>query len=302
MKKISIVIVTYNSEKDIYDCVKSIRNFADIPLNEIELIIVDNNSKNPIPMFENIRKEWGEGVVFIQNKNNGGYGQGNNMGIRASSAPIILIINPDVRLMEPIFKSAIDAFQAKPQLGILGLKQMLTSTIPSSNSFACTYMMNGYIATILSAICTRLDLYIQKYMHISGACFFLNKEKFQEIGMFDESNFLYGEEDDIHHRFHKLIPGIKMIYDKHLHYIHLTKDREPDLEYEKKLIQVAVKQNKKNGYSPIKTLNNRLANVNIELLRERIRLLLGKGDCEQYKLFKEIKEYLSNEILKFKQQ
>lgn len=302
MKKISIVIVTYNSEKDIYDCVKSIRNFVDIPFNEIELIIVDNNSKHSIPMFENIKKEWEGDIVFIQNKNNVGYGQGNNIGIKASSASIILIINPDVRLMEPIFKPAFNAFQANALLGIFGLKQMLTPTIPSNNSFACTYMMNGYVATILSAVCTRMDLYLQKYMHISGACFFLNKEKFQEIGMFDESNFLYGEEDDIHHRFRKAIPNIKMIYDKHLHYIHLTKDREPNLEYEKKLIQVAVKQNKKNGYSPIKTLNNRLANVNIEILREKIRLLFGKGDSKQYKLFKAIKKYLLNEIIKIKQQ
>ena len=35
MKRLSIVIVTYNSEKDIFDCVKTIQKYADIPLSEL---------------------------------------------------------------------------------------------------------------------------------------------------------------------------------------------------------------------------------------------------------------------------
>ena len=31
MKRLSIIIVTYNSEKDIYDCINSIRQWTDIP-------------------------------------------------------------------------------------------------------------------------------------------------------------------------------------------------------------------------------------------------------------------------------
>ena len=38
MKKVSIIIVTYNSEKDIYDCINSIIENSDIPLAEIELV------------------------------------------------------------------------------------------------------------------------------------------------------------------------------------------------------------------------------------------------------------------------
>ena len=36
MKRVSIIIVTYNSEKEIYDCVRSIQQYADIPSEEIE--------------------------------------------------------------------------------------------------------------------------------------------------------------------------------------------------------------------------------------------------------------------------
>ena len=37
MKKLSIIIVTYNSEKDIYDCLDSIYSHCDIPIKELEV-------------------------------------------------------------------------------------------------------------------------------------------------------------------------------------------------------------------------------------------------------------------------
>jgi GT2 family glycosyltransferase len=56
MKQVSVIIVTYNSEKDIYDCVDSIQTHADIPKDDIELIIVDNCSREPEPMFSRLRR------------------------------------------------------------------------------------------------------------------------------------------------------------------------------------------------------------------------------------------------------
>ena len=190
MKKVSIIIVTYNSEKDIYDCISSIIEYSDIPLVEIELVVVDNNSTGCDTMFNKLKTLWGEDIVLIKNSSNGGYGQGNNMGIRQSSAPVVLVMNPDVRLVCPIFKKAIDLFSKDKSLCMLGMKQWLTLEDPSTNSFTCTYMMNGYLSTILSALCTRLDIYIAKYMHFSGSCFFINKAMFEAIGLFDESVFL----------------------------------------------------------------------------------------------------------------
>lgn len=116
MKKVSIIIVTYNSEKDIYDCISSIIEFSDIPLVEIELVVVDNNSTGCDTMFNKLKTLWGEDIVLIKNSSNGGYGQGNNMGIRQSSAPVVLVMNPDVRLVCPIFKKAIDLFSKDKSL------------------------------------------------------------------------------------------------------------------------------------------------------------------------------------------
>ena len=293
MKKLSIIIVTYNSEKDIYECLDTIYSHCDIPIKELEVIIVDNNSTDCDTMFNKLKTLWGEDIILIKNSSNGGYGQGNNVGIRQCSAPVVLIMNPDVRLVCPIFRKAINLFSKNKHMCILGMKQWLTLDEPSSNSFTCTSRMNGYLSTILSALCTRLDIYLAKYMHFSGSCFFINKAMFETVGLFDESVFLYGEEDDIHYRLMHRFKDCKMIYNKNLRYLHLTKERQPDIKYEKTLIDVAVIQNQKKGYNEDKTLKNRLRCINLLILRERLRIMLGKNNRTLLNMLEELKHYIN---------
>ena len=59
-------------------------------------------------------------------------------------------------------------------------------------------------------------------MCISGACFFIDKQKFSEIGLFDENIFMYGEESDIHYR----IPTKnEIVFSKKMRYVHLAGGR-----------------------------------------------------------------------------
>ena len=300
MKKLSIIIVTYNSEKDIYECLDTIYSHCDIPIKELEVIIVDNNSTDCDTMFNKLKTLWGEDIILIKNSSNGGYGQGNNVGIKQCSAPVVLIMNPDVRLVCPIFRKAINLFSKNKNMCILGMKQWLTLEEPSNNSFTCTYRMNGYLSTILSALCTRLDFYIAKYMHFSGSCFFINKAMFEAVGLFDESVFLYGEEDDIHYRLMHRFKDCKMKYDKSLRYLHLTKERQPDIKYEKTLIDVAVIQNQKKGYNEDKTLKNRLRCINLLILRERLRIMLGKNNRTLLNMLEELKLYIKEKQKNYK--
>ena len=295
MKRLSIIIVTYNSEKDIFDCISSIKQWSDIPFDELELIIVDNNSRNTDSIFEQLRLLYGNDIVLVKNTHNGGYGQGNNMGIRRATAPVILIMNPDVRMMEPVFKTTLDAFERNNSLSMYGMKQMLSATEVSSNSFCCAYTVNGYLQTIMTSIGNRYDYYLPRYMHFSGSCFFIRKEMFEQVGLFDETIFMYGEEEDIHYRMRK--SGFKqMIYNPKLHYIHLTKEREPNLAYETKLLDVAIEHSKKKGYDVSKTIKNRLRNNTILLLREKVLVFLGKKDKRQMNLLKEFRKEITKRL------
>lgn len=295
MKRLSLIIVTYNSERDIYDCLASVWEHCDIPREELEVIIVDN-SKDCEPMFAKLKQLYGEDIVLIHNTHNGGYGQGNNVGIRAATSPLILIMNPDVRLYEPIFKTAVEAFSGDSRLSILGMKQMRSPQRPSTNSFNCTYMMNGYLFTFLTSICNHFDWYIPHLMHFSGSCFFVSKDKFEGIGLFDESNFMYGEEDDIHYRMKKAY-GCHMKYVPRLHYIHLFKEKVPSLDYWKRVVDVAATLNEKKGYSRKKTVLNRWRNNRLLLLRERIKVAFGRKPSDSYPVLQDYQQYLRSLLM-----
>lgn len=277
MKQVSIIIVTYNSEKDIYDCVDSIQRHADIPLEDIELIIVDNCSCEPQAMFDKLQKQWGKDIILIENTKNGGYGQGNNVGIHRATAPVILIMNPDVRLLEPFFLKPLDAFREDKELIMYGMKMMNTPAHASTNSFWCTTMMNGYLRTLLTGLCTRMDWYLQRWMYLSGSCFFVRKSMFEDVGLFDEEVFMYGEEDDIRYRLAQRF-GYHFRYDKHMHYQHPMEHRQLTVDYEKKLLEVDLYHHQKKGRSPLTTLRTYLQINTTLLVRAYIRKMLGRQD------------------------
>ncbi len=224
MKRLSIIIVTYNSEAEIFDCVRSIRDCSDLPLSEVEVIVVDNCSRNPDAMFDQLRQLWGNDIVLVKNTVNGGYGQGNNIGIHRSTAPVVMIMNPDVRLCEPVFRKAIEIFDSRPHVGMLGMTQS------GGRSFTPTFLVNGYLRLILSAVCKRINWYVPSCMYIQGSCFFLRKDMFTRAGLFDETNFMYGEEEDIHYRMKKLYGTQCFAFSRHLHYLHLEHGQKRYLE------------------------------------------------------------------------
>lgn len=295
MKQVSIIIVTYNSEKDIYDCVDSIQSHADIPKEEIELIIVDNCSRESEPMFERLKQQWGEDIILIENTQNGGYGQGNNVGIRRATAPVILIMNPDVRLMDSFFARPLNAFKKDSRLIMYGMKQMYTETMPSRNSFWFTTMMNGYLRPLLTGLCTRMDWYFPRWMYISGSCFYVRKSMFEAVGLFDEEVFMYGEEDDIHYRLMQRF-GFGFRYDKSIRYIHLMLGRQPDIRYEEKLLDVDLYLHKKKGRPARKTLTTYLQINTTLLARGYLMKLFGKCDQDNFAMLEAFRKVIKSKL------
>ena len=279
MKRLSIIIVTYKSEHDIYDCLQSVWQFCDIPKEELEIIIVDNSPECE-PMFTNLRNQYSDSLVLIHNTHNGGYGQGNNVGIRQASAPVILVMNPDVRLCEPLFMTALTAFDQDTRLCMYGMKQMLSLEVKSPLSFDCSRRMNGYLIPFVSSFCNKYNLYIPRLMYLQGSCFFINKEKIMQIGLFDEDIFMYGEEDDIHWRLKKQF-GSHFMYNARLHYLHLTLERPMSLATEQKMVASIALSNEKKGYSRHLTYHNFVRYHRVRLMSAYIKKALGRKDALQ---------------------
>lgn len=221
MKRLSLIILTYNSEKDIYDCLRSVYQYNDIG-DELEIIVVDNNSACFEAMRQKLQTQYPE-VIVIKNEKNGGYGQGNNIGIKASSAPIIAIMNPDIRLIMPVFAKMLCSLKDRNVI-MCGGKQHSSIEKPAS-SFYYDHDAPAVLQSIGFKILSKLDKYDYRRMWLQGAFFLVKKDLFMQIGLFDERIFMYAEEFYIHKRFRNAFPHKKMIYLSKLKYIHLIENR-----------------------------------------------------------------------------
>ncbi|MDY0933029.1 glycosyltransferase family 2 protein [Chryseobacterium sp. CFBP8996] len=220
MKKISFIIVTYNSLSDINNCINSIYQYSDISLEMFEIIIVDNSSREVFLEMKSVVLENYSDIKFIHNDKNCGYGQGNNVGIKSCESEIICIINPDVILTNKMFSHVIERFRLNPDLALIGGKQSgginLSFWIRPEYEFFL-------ITTPLMLWLNSLNLYNENYFFLSGALLFVDHKKFEEIGLFDENIFLYREESDIQKRFLK--KKYKCHFEKKLTYRHLIDNR-----------------------------------------------------------------------------
>ena len=108
-KLASIIVLTYNAEKYIENCFRSV--FAQTYRN-IELIVIDNASKDKsVEIIKNIIRNTKIQVQIIENKINIGYVGGNNLGIERSKGEYVVILNPDVILDENYIKIIVDEFE-----------------------------------------------------------------------------------------------------------------------------------------------------------------------------------------------
>lgn len=254
-KKISVIIVTYNSEYHIFDCLDSIHKYNDIG-NELEIIVVDNNSSNVDMMFPEVEKRFGSEIILIKNNRNGGYGQGNNVGIRVASAPIIMIMNPDVRLIEPIFTQALSHF-ANLKTVMLGIRQMV-NPVKKGLSFMVKLDTDPLLAIFETILFNKLQLYNSHRMYFSGACFFIRKKEFEDLGLFDESVFMYGEENDLHYRLRTKKRQLNIIYDRKMSYLHLVDNRPPTIKSAINMLNASFSFYLKNEYDEKTTIRREI--------------------------------------------
>lgn len=212
----------------IEECIRSILQFNKI--NDFEIIVVDNSPIENQKIIEKKCNKFNEHIIYLPNQNLG-YGQGNNVGIKRATGEIVCVINPDVRFVEPFVEIVKSFFDNDEKNALLGFKQIGGCNL--SYYLKPEYCLPFFYSFIVKMF-NKLKIYNSKFFFLSGACFFVSKRKFEEIGLFDELFFMYYEEADINNRFLKSKCKIK--YLNNIKYVHLVGDRKavsiPLFEYE----------------------------------------------------------------------
>lgn len=217
--KLSVVIVNYNVEHFLEQCLHSVRK-ASKNLS-VEVFVVDNNSVDgSVAMV----KEKFPDLKLIANKENLGFSKANNQAMRVAKGEYILLLNPDTVVEETTFDKVVAFMDAHPDAGGLGV-QMIDGQgnfLPESKRGLPTpsvafYKMFGFSKLFPKS--KKFGRYHLGYLDkdatheveiLSGAFMLLRKKALDKVGLLDEEYFMYGEDIDLSYRI--ILGGYKNYY------------------------------------------------------------------------------------------
>lgn len=207
--KLSVVIVNYNVQYFLENCLNSVEKAA--KGISCEVFVVDNNSVDG--SVEMVREKF-PSVHLIANKENLGFSKANNQAIRQAKGEYILLLNPDTVVEENTFKTCVDFFDKHTDAGGLGVKMLdgKGKFLPESKRGLPTPSVAFYKIFGLAQLFPKSKRFGQYHLGhlskdknheveiLSGAFMMIRKSVLDQIGLLDENFFMYGEDIDLSYR------------------------------------------------------------------------------------------------------
>jgi GT2 family glycosyltransferase len=227
---LSVVIVSYNVKTFLEQCLRSVLKAAEGI--ESEIFVVDNNSVDGTEAMLMAKFSCLPNVHLIFNRENLGFSKANNQALRRCRGRYVLVLNPDTLVQEDTFRKMIAFMEQDPTIGAAGCKLL---NADGSFQLSCrrsfpTPEVSFYKIIGLSALfpqSRRFARYNLTYLPIDatyevdalmGAFMFIRREVLEQVGLFDESFFMYGEDLDLCYRIKQA--GWKIYYYHETQIIH----------------------------------------------------------------------------------
>ena len=198
--KLSIVIVSYNVRTYLEQCLQSVQKALEGI--EGEVFVVDNHSDDDSVAVLRASYPW---VRLIENPENVGFARANNIAIRQSEAEYVLLLNPDTVVEEDTLRQSLAFMDGHPEAGGAGVMMHNAdgTLAPESRRaiptpwVSCLKMLGFTKRYYMSHLPWDQPSQIEV---ISGAFCLLRKKALDEIGLLDETFFMYGEDIDLSYR------------------------------------------------------------------------------------------------------
>jgi len=192
-KKVFIVIPNKNGLSHLQ---YSLPSLIKTNYKNYKIIVVDNNSKDGSVDF--IKNNF-ENITIIHNKRSDGFAGAINSGIiyaLENHADLVAIFSNDIKVKNYWLELSVKQFISIDNLGILGFREVLKESPEFFN--------NHKISDKFSII---------KNKSIPGCLYLCNIDIFKKAGLFDESYYMYGEDNDF---FHRIIRSNFLIYQSNI--------------------------------------------------------------------------------------
>lgn len=196
---VSIIVVTYNNENDIADCLNSI--LAQTYQN-FEIIVVDNMSSDETVHKIRDNFEGKDKIKLVVNKENTGYSGGNNLGFNHSKGELVVILNPDLVVDRDWLVQLISAYRKHGNdVGIICSNVLLFDKRDTINACGNSIHLTGLVFSrfYMEKECACFDGNDHAVEALtlpvaapSGASMMISRDNLQRIGRkepFDERRF-----------------------------------------------------------------------------------------------------------------
>lgn len=213
---VSIIIVNYNTEKLLEDCLSSI--YEKTSGIRFETIVIDNNSTNG--SINNLIKKYPT-VIFHFAGENLGFGKANNLGATMASGKYLFFLNPDTLLLNNAVGILADYMESHPKTGICGGNMYRKDMNPASSLYNTDFLTYEYkiIFNIKRTPGFNYSKIPKEVKVIVGADLLIRKDIFDDLKGFDPDFFMYFEEVELCYRVRKT--GYKIVSVPDAEIIHL---------------------------------------------------------------------------------
>jgi GT2 family glycosyltransferase len=201
--EVDVVVVNWNTGGYLAQCLESVH--ATVPAEVLgKVVVVDNASSD-----DSVERAapWLTRSALVRNEVNRGFGAACNQGAREGSAPYVLFLNPDARLLDDAVVRVLDLLRspAGRRVGICGGRVLDPAGRPTvaGGPFPTPRLLLGQVSGL-----TRLlpSVFPPKHVaetasgpidHVIGAFLVVRRALLEELGGFDEGFFMYYEEVDL---------------------------------------------------------------------------------------------------------
>ncbi len=213
---LSIIIVNWNTRELLAACLTSVEGcrlqvtgpeVQPSTCNlKLETIVVDNASSDGSAAMVRERFPW---TRLIENAENVGFARANNQGIREATGRYVLLLNPDTVAHPGALEALVAFMDAHPEAGACGAR-LLNSD--GSLQPACHPMLTPgrefWRLLFLERLWPRATYPIARWDTVTprrvevikGACLLLRRDALDQVGVLDDSYFMYTEEVDLCYR------------------------------------------------------------------------------------------------------
>lgn len=190
---VSVIVVNWNGRNVLGDCLHSLSQQT---LADLEIILVDNGSTDDSVAYA--ESQFSNLLKILRSPTNLGFAGGNNLGIRAAQGKYIALLNNDARADSHWLEELMKAAEEDPRAGMWASKIYLQGLPRVIDNVGHLIYPDG-----LNRGRGRLEVdkgqYDQKeeILFPSGCAALYRAEMLEEIGLFDEDFFAYGDDTDI---------------------------------------------------------------------------------------------------------